>query len=83
MRTLKTMVVCLLIGTAAVSCSVSSSAIATDYDQDANFNNYKTFYWSDDFQIDSGKEEEPLFFNTLIKKRLKDAIHVSQCRPEI
>tara|TARA_R110002096_G_scaffold408205_1_gene607238 strand:- start:740 stop:1336 length:597 start_codon:yes stop_codon:yes gene_type:complete len=74
MRTLKIMVVCLLIGAAAVSCSVSSSAIVTDYDQDANFNNYKTFYWSDDFQMVNGREEEPLFFNTLIKKRLKVAI---------
>lgn len=74
MRTLKTMAVCLLIGTVAVSCSVSSSAIVTDYDQEANFNNYRTFYWSDDFQMENEREEEPLFFNTLIKKRLKAAI---------
>ncbi|WP_445731171.1 DUF4136 domain-containing protein [Mariniflexile sp.] len=74
MRTLKTMVACLLIGATAVSCSVSSSAIVTDFDQEAQFGTYKTFYWSDDFQMDSGREEEPLFFNTLIKKRLKAAI---------
>jgi len=74
MRTLKAMVVYLLIGVTAVSCSVSSSAIVTDYDQNANFETYKTFYWSDDFQMENGKEEEPLFFNTLIKKRLKGAI---------
>tara|TARA_R110002049_G_scaffold116099_1_gene268421 strand:+ start:19199 stop:19798 length:600 start_codon:yes stop_codon:yes gene_type:complete len=74
MRTLKTMAVCLLVGTAVVSCTVSSSAIVTDYDRDAPFGAYKTFYWSDNFQMESGKEEEPLFFNTLIKKRLKAAI---------
>ena len=68
------MVVCLIIGVTAVSCSVSSSAIVTDYDREVPFGNYKTFYWSDDFQMDSNKENEPLFFNTLIKKRLKAAI---------
>tara|TARA_R110002049_G_scaffold6484_2_gene40704 strand:+ start:10631 stop:11227 length:597 start_codon:yes stop_codon:yes gene_type:complete len=74
MRKLKVLVVCLLISATAVSCSVSSSAIVTDYDQEANFKTYRTFYWSDDFQMEKGKEEEPLFFNTLIKKRLKAAI---------
>ncbi|ASV30906.1 MULTISPECIES: DUF4136 domain-containing protein [Flavobacteriaceae] len=74
MRTLIKMVVCLIIGVTAVSCSVSSSAIVTDYDREVPFGNYKTFYWSDDFQMDSNKENEPLFFNTLIKKRLKAAI---------
>tara|TARA_R110002049_G_scaffold293651_1_gene478775 strand:- start:1097 stop:1699 length:603 start_codon:yes stop_codon:yes gene_type:complete len=74
MRTLKTMVACLLMAATAVSCSVSSSAIVTDYDREAQFGTYKTFYWSDDFQLENGKEEEPLFFNTLIKKRLKVAI---------
>ncbi|WP_245547695.1 DUF4136 domain-containing protein [Galbibacter orientalis] len=67
------MVVCLLLGVTAVSCSVSSSAIVTDYDREAQFGAYKTFYWSDDFQMENGKEE-PLFVNTLIKKRLKSAI---------
>lgn len=74
MRTLKLMIVCLVMGVTAVSCSVSSSVITTDYDRDVNFNSYRTFYWSDDFQMENGKEEEPLFFNTLIKKRLKAAI---------
>ena len=74
MKTLIKLAVCLLIGATAISCSVSSSAIVTDYDQEAQFGTYKTFYWSDDFQMDSDKENEPLFFNTLIKKRLKGAI---------
>ena len=74
MKTLIKLAVCLLIGATAISCSVSSSAIVTDYDREAQFGAYKTFYWSDDFQMDSDKENEPLFFNTLIKKRLKSAI---------
>lgn len=74
MRTLIKMVVCLIIGITAVSCSVSSSAIVTDYDRETQFGTYKTFYWTDEFQMDSNKENEPLFFNTLIKKRLKVTI---------
>tara|TARA_R110001592_G_scaffold32587_3_gene113994 strand:+ start:3396 stop:3992 length:597 start_codon:yes stop_codon:yes gene_type:complete len=74
MKTLKTMVAYIFIGATAISCSVSSSAIVTDYDHEAQFGTYKTFYWSDDFQRKNGKEEEPLFLNTLIKKRLKAAI---------
>ncbi|HEA31164.1 MAG TPA: DUF4136 domain-containing protein [Leeuwenhoekiella sp.] len=75
MKTLKILAISLIIGVTAASCAVTSStAIVTDYDRDANFNNYKTFYWSDDFQMKNQKEKEPLFFNTLIKKRLKAAI---------
>jgi len=64
MKTLKTMVVCFLIGTAPVSCSVSSSTIITDYGQDANFNNYRTFYWSDDFQKENGRVDSPIVVQT-------------------
>tara|TARA_R110000868_G_C10957370_1_gene768197 strand:- start:2418 stop:3023 length:606 start_codon:yes stop_codon:yes gene_type:complete len=76
MKTLKILMVNLVIGITVASCSVSSSAIVTDYDRDVSFNNYKTFYWSDDFQMENRREEEPLFFNTLIKKRLNAAIQV-------
>lgn len=50
--------------------------VQTDYDQEANFGEYQTFYWSDDFQNQNGGDSnnEPLFYNTLVKKRLKQAI---------
>lgn len=53
-----------------------SLVVNTDYDREADFSQYETFYWSDEFQHTNGNEEknEPLFYNTLIKKRLKQAI---------
>ncbi len=54
-------------------CSVTSSVV-TDHDQEANFREYQSYYWSDDFLLKNGQHEEPLFYNTLIKKRLKTAI---------
>ncbi len=53
---------------------VTTSSIITDYDREADFSQYQTFYWSDEFQMRSGEgENEPLFYNTLVKKRLKQA----------
>ena len=50
-------------------------SVQTDYDREADFSAYRTFYWSDDFQNqNSGNNNEPLFYNTLVKKRLKQAI---------
>ena len=51
-------------------------SVQTDYDRDADFSTYRTFYWSDDFQNQNteGQANEPLFYNTLVKKRLKRAI---------
>ena len=50
--------------------------VQTDYDREADFSEYRTFYWSDDFQNQNseGSANEPLFYNTLVKKRLKQAI---------
>lgn len=50
--------------------------VNTDYDREADFDQYQTFYWSDEFQQANGNDEnnEPLFYNTLVKKRLKQAI---------
>lgn len=56
------------------SCAATSSVI-TDYDRDADFSEYRTFFWSDEFQMQQVKgDSEPLFYNTLNKKRLKQAI---------
>ena len=51
-------------------------SVQTDYDREADFSEYRTFYWSDDFQSQNseGTANEPLFYNTLVKKRLKQAI---------
>ncbi len=65
---------CLIIVMIFTACAVTTGSIVTDYDRDAPFNTYQTFYWSDDFQMQNGKSEDPLFYNTLIKKRLKKAI---------
>lgn len=54
------------------SCSVSQYSVITDHDQDADLNEYKSYYWSDEFQNENGKD--PLFYNSLTKKRLKTAI---------
>lgn len=64
-----------IISIIGVSCS-PSLVVNTDYDRDAEFGQYQTFYWSDEFQQTNGNEEnnEPLFYNTLVKKRLKQAI---------
>ncbi|MEQ8471266.1 MAG: DUF4136 domain-containing protein [Marinoscillum sp.] len=53
-------------------CAVSPYSVITDFDQDADFNQYKSYYWSDEFQSENGKD--PLFYNSLTKKRLKTAL---------
>lgn len=66
----------LLILTVFLTRCTTTAPVVTDYDREADFGQYTTFYWSDDFQIENGAngEEEPLFYNTLVKKRLKQAI---------
>jgi hypothetical protein len=59
-------------------CTATSSVI-TDYDREADFSQYRTFFWTDEFQVRNDNENnegarEPLFYNTLNKKRLKQAI---------
>lgn len=58
-----------------IGCAGTTSVIS-DYDRDADFSQYRTFYWTDEFQMRNGGENdnEPLFYNTLNKKRLKRAI---------
>lgn len=57
-----------------VGCAVNNP-IVIDYDREAEFGDYNTFYWSDEFQQAQHPEvDNPLFFNTLNKKRLKKAI---------
>lgn len=72
MKTLKSIVYLALTSLTITSCVVSSYSVITDYDHDATFTNYKTYYWSDEFQGESNKD--PLFYNSLTKKRLKTAI---------
>jgi hypothetical protein len=64
----------LVIGVTLSGCAITATSVITDFDRDAEFNSYQTFYWSDDFHLENGESEEPLFYNTLIKKRLKTAI---------
>jgi hypothetical protein len=54
-------------------CSITTTSEITDFDRDATFEQYRTFYWSDDFQVQNGKED-PIFYNSLVDKRLKKAI---------
>lgn len=75
MKRLNTIVAVLMVGIFFGCASITKHSVVTDYDRDADFEKYKTFYWSDNFQIENGeKEEDPLFYNSLIKKRLKVAI---------
>lgn len=74
MKSLK--IVGLLIITVFLARCTTTTSVMTDYDRDTDFSQYTTFYWSDDFQMKNGENsgEEPLFYNTLVKKRLKQAI---------
>lgn len=73
MNTIKTIGL-LAVSLLLVRCTASYSVL-TDYDREAEFSDYTTFYWADEFQSDQEKgEEEPLFYNTLVKKRLKQAV---------
>ncbi|WKN40964.1 DUF4136 domain-containing protein [Tunicatimonas pelagia] len=74
MRTIKIIGI-LAVGFLLVRCTTSYSVL-TDYDRDAEFADYTTFYWADEFQREHSKVdgEEPLFYNTLMKKRLKEAV---------
>jgi len=65
----------LIMGSWMVSCTAISSSVYTDYDRDAEFENYATYYWSDNFQFEQNGQE-PLFYNSLIQKRLKEAVAV-------
>jgi hypothetical protein len=54
------------------SCATTPRSVVIDYDQDARFSDYLTYYWSD--EILSESVSQPLFYNSLIKKRIKSAI---------
>ncbi|WP_421870946.1 DUF4136 domain-containing protein [Marinoscillum sp.] len=68
----KTSVLLVIISLTFTQCSVSRYSVITDYDRDADFSTYETYYWSDEFQSENNKD--PLFYNSLTKKRLKTAI---------
>lgn len=53
-------------------CSSIPQGVSIDYDPEASFNQYQTFYWSD--EILQNKIEQPLFYNSLVKKRIKNAV---------
>ncbi|MGK7397046.1 MAG: DUF4136 domain-containing protein [Candidatus Cyclobacteriaceae bacterium M3_2C_046] len=53
-------------------CAPTPKGVVIDYDQDAVFSEYKTFYWSDEILQD--KVEQPMFYNSLVKKRIKEAV---------
>ncbi len=65
----------LMMSVLLMNCA-TTGPIMTDYDRDADFSRYRTFFWSDEFQVQNGNDdrEEPLFYNSLVKKRLKNAI---------
>lgn len=54
------------------SCGPIIKGVMFDYDQDADFDEFLTFYWSD--EILQNKVEQPLFYNSLVKKRIKNAV---------
>jgi hypothetical protein len=56
------------------ACASSPRNVVIDYDQDARFSDYLTYYWSD--EILSESVNQPLFYNSLIKKRIKSAIQL-------
>jgi len=53
-------------------CASIPQGVSIDYDPEAEFKTYKTFYWSDEILQD--KMEQPLFYNSLVKKRIKNAV---------
>lgn len=57
-------------------CGATASAVITDYDREADFSDYNTYFWTDEFQMryNGAQDVDPLFYNTLVKKRLKQAI---------
>lgn len=56
----------------AASCAPTPRQVVIDYDQDARFLDYQTFYWSDEILSESANQ--PLFYNSLVKKRIKEAV---------
>lgn len=76
MNHLRTTILMILGSGMLLAGCATSSYVMTDYDREADFSEYTTYYWSDEFQMKNGVDgqREPLFYNTLNKKRLKQAI---------
>lgn len=53
-------------------CASIPQGVSIDYDPEARFEQYKTFYWSD--EILQNEMDQPLFYNSLVKKRIKNAV---------
>lgn len=54
------------------ACATIPRGVMIDFDQEADFDEYQSFYWSD--EILQNKIEQPLFYNSLVKKRIKNAV---------
>lgn len=56
------------------SCSSLENKVVIDYDNDANFSEYQTFFWSDEFLQNKDNINQPIYYNSLVKKRIKEAV---------
>lgn len=54
------------------SCASTPKSVIIDYDPEARFTDYKTYFWSD--EILNETVNQPLFYNSLIRKRIKSAV---------
>ncbi|HYW35317.1 MAG TPA: DUF4136 domain-containing protein [Balneolaceae bacterium] len=62
----------ILVATLLAGCA-GTSAVITDHKRGISFNQYKTYYWANEFTKEAGNEH-PLLYNSLIQTRLKNAI---------
>jgi hypothetical protein len=78
---------------ALAGCATTySSSIITDYDHSSSFNRYKTYDWANEFGKNANNSKKPLFYNTLIQMRIKNAIkkqmkkrgyHLNKHKPDL
>lgn len=54
-------------------CAPTRPVVKTDYDREADFSQYKSFGWSGEIDNEADNKE-PILYNSLVKKRIKDAI---------
>lgn len=54
-------------------CTATQPVVNIDYDKEADFSQYDTFFWSEEIDKE-GNDDEPILYNSLVKKRIKDAI---------
>jgi hypothetical protein len=56
----------------AAACSPDISKVVIDYDNEAEFSEYDTYFWSDEFL--QNQTNQPIYYNSLVKKRIKTAV---------